>query len=52
MVLTPFLSRLRFFSEDGKVPDTKNLFESSFQGTIYVSFFNAEVTKTVNSLIR
>ena len=34
------------------VPDARNSFKSCLRGTVYVSLFNAEVIKTVTSLLR
>ena len=45
-----FLSEGRVYGID--FPDARDLFKSSLQGTVHVSLINAEVTKTVTSLLR
>ena len=45
-----FFSKGRVYGID--LMDARNSFENSLRGTVHVSLFNAEVTKTVTSLLR
>ena len=40
------------FPELNRVSNAKNLFQSSLRGTVHVNLINAEVAKTVASLLR